>query len=169
MRIVDLIERNAVLYRDEPAVHVLGGTSVTHGELAQRARGLAAGLAARGVRRGDRIALLAGNGLVYFDVYLAAAYLGAAAVPLSTRASTSELQFMIDDAEPSLIVVDDANGGGSRGGGAVAARGGVRRGRVRGPAARAMCRATSTDAATRRTSPCRCTPAAPPAGRRACA
>ena len=107
MRIVDLIERNAVLYRDEPAVHVLGGTSVTHGELAQRARGLAAGLAARGVRRGDRIALLAGNGLVYFDVYLAAAYLGAAAVPLSTRASTSELEFMIDDAEPTLIVVDD--------------------------------------------------------------
>ena len=107
MRIVDLIERNAVLYRDEPAVHVLGSTSVTHGELAQRVRGLAAGLAARGIRQGDRVALMAGNGLVYFDVYLAAAYLGAAAVPISTRASTSEIEFLLGDAEPSMAIVDE--------------------------------------------------------------
>lgn len=109
MRIVDLIERNAVQYRDKVAVHVLGGTQVTHGELRRRATAIAAGLAARGVTRGDRIALMAQNGLAYFDVYLGAAYLGAAAVPISTRSTPSEVEYVVGDAEPALAIADAAN------------------------------------------------------------
>lgn len=109
MRIVDLIERNAVQYRDKAAVHVVGGTRLTHGELHRRVTALAAGLAARGVTKGDRIALMAANGLLFFDVYLAAAYLGASAVPISTRAARSEIEHVIGDSEPVIAIADAAN------------------------------------------------------------
>ena len=64
-----------------PALHYQGGT-VTYGAFAERVRRAAGLLAAQGVGPGDRVALMARNGLAYFDVYLAAAYLRAAAVPV---------------------------------------------------------------------------------------
>lgn len=104
MRIVDLLERNAVLYADHTAVAVAGGPSVTFAELADRVRRLAAGLESAGVGRGDRVALMAGNGLVYFDVYLAVAYLGAAAVPVNTQLTDPEVEYILSNAEPVLTV-----------------------------------------------------------------
>ncbi len=53
---------------------------------------------------GDRVALMADNGLVFFDVYLAVAYLGAAAVPLNTQLTDPELSFILSNAEPILTV-----------------------------------------------------------------
>ena len=85
MRIVDLLERDATLYPQRTAVAVDGGPSVAFAELRDRVRRLATGFEAAGVGRGDRVALMADNGLVFFDIYLAAAYLGAAAVPLNTQ------------------------------------------------------------------------------------
>ena len=73
MRVVDLLERNAGLYPTRPAAIVAGGPALDFSGLRERVRRLAGGLAASGVGHGDRIALMAGNGLVYFDVYLAAA------------------------------------------------------------------------------------------------
>jgi long-chain acyl-CoA synthetase len=47
---------------------------------------------------------MADNGLVFFDVYLAVAYLGAAAVPLNTQLTDPELSFILSNAEPILTV-----------------------------------------------------------------
>lgn len=104
MRIVDLLERDAALYPQRTAAAVHGGPSVTFLELRDRIRRLATGFEDAGVGRGDRVALMADNELVYFDVYLAAAYLGAAAVPLNTQLSDPELDFILSNAEPSLTV-----------------------------------------------------------------
>ncbi|MCY3632303.1 MAG: AMP-binding protein [bacterium] len=104
MRIVDLLERDAALYPRRIAVAVDGGPSVTFAELRDRVRRLATGLEIAGVGPGDRVALMADNGLVYFDVYLAVAYLGAAAVPLNTQLADPELAFILSNAEPSLTV-----------------------------------------------------------------
>ena len=104
MRIVDLLERDAALYPQRTAVVVDGGPSVTFAELRDRVRRLAAGFEHAGVGRGDRVALMADNGLVFFDVYLAAAYLGAAAVPLNTQLTDPELAFILPNAEPTLTV-----------------------------------------------------------------
>ncbi len=104
MRIVDLLERDAALYPQQTAVAVDGGPSVAFVELRDRVRRLATGLETAGVGPGDRVALMADNGLVFFDVYLAVAYLGAAAVPLNTQLTDPELVFILSNAEPTLTV-----------------------------------------------------------------
>ncbi|MCY3910268.1 MAG: AMP-binding protein [bacterium] len=104
MRIVDLLERDAALYPQRTAVAVDGGPSVAFAELRDRVRRLAAGLESAGVGRGDRVGLMADNGLVFFDVYLAAAYLGAAAVPLNTQLTDPELAFILSNADSTLTV-----------------------------------------------------------------
>ncbi|MYB09563.1 MAG: long-chain fatty acid--CoA ligase [Acidimicrobiia bacterium] len=104
MRIVDLLERDAALYPQRTAVAVDGGPSVTFVELRDRVRRLATGLESAGVGPGDRVALMAENGLVFFDVYLAVAYLGAAAVPLNTQLTDPELAFILSNAEPTLAL-----------------------------------------------------------------
>lgn len=104
MRIVDLLERDAALYPDKIAAVVADGPSVTFAELRDRVRRLAGGLEAAGVNPGDRVALMAGNGLDYFDVYFAVAYLGATAVPLNTQLADPELLYILSNAEPTLTV-----------------------------------------------------------------
>ena len=104
MRIVDLLERDAALYPQRTAVAVERGPSVTFADLRGRVCQLAAGLEAAGVGPGDRVALMADNGLVFFDVYLAVAYLGAAAVPLNTQFTDPELSCILSNAEPTLTL-----------------------------------------------------------------
>ncbi len=104
MRIVDLLERDAALYPERTAVAVAGGPSASFGELHDRVLRLASGLETAGVGTGDRVALMADNGLVFFDVYLAVAYLGAAAVPLNTQLTDPELSYILSNAEPILTV-----------------------------------------------------------------
>ena len=67
MRIVDLLERDAALLPQKTAVAVDGGPAVTFVELRDRVRRLATGLEDAGVGRGDRVALMADNGLVFFE------------------------------------------------------------------------------------------------------
>ncbi|MYG94206.1 MAG: acyl--CoA ligase [Acidimicrobiia bacterium] len=112
MRIVDLLERDALLFEAKTALLVADELahaveSVTFEALRNRVLRLAAGLQSCGVRSGNRIALMADNGLLHFDIYLAACYLGAAAVPLSTRWTDAELTTILSDAEPTISVADN--------------------------------------------------------------
>jgi acyl-CoA synthetase (AMP-forming)/AMP-acid ligase II len=106
MRIVDLVERNARLYADREAVAIVGGARLTHRQVRDRATRMASGLAAAGVGRGDRIGLVADNGVVYFDLYLAAAYLGAAVVPVNTHLTPPEIAYVLGHAEPVVTLAD---------------------------------------------------------------
>ena len=106
MRIVDLLERNAALYPGRTAVAVVDGPSLTFAELRDRVRRVAGGLQAAGVGHGDRVALMAGNGTVFFDAYLAVAYLGAAAVPINTQLADEEVQYILGNAEPVLTIAE---------------------------------------------------------------
>lgn len=108
MRVVDMLERDAALYASKPAV-VVDDVVTTYGELHARTRGLAAGLRARGVQRGDRVVVAADNGLLFFDAYLATAYLGAAAVPIGTRLATPEVSYIVENARPRLALADGAH------------------------------------------------------------
>ncbi len=81
------------------------GASLTYGELDARARRVAAGLAARGLRRGDRLATLTGSSPEHVAVLFACARLGVALQPLSWRLSAVELAYQLDDADPSLLLV----------------------------------------------------------------
>jgi fatty-acyl-CoA synthase len=80
--------------------------ALTWAQLEGRVARLAHLLAGLGVRRGDRVALLAENDARYFEVQFACIRLGAAFVPLNIRLSPAELRAILDDAGPALLIHD---------------------------------------------------------------
>ncbi len=103
--ITDLLARSARLYPDRHAVRIVGGPSLTYAELQERIGRVAGALARTGVGRGDRVAVMAPAGLGFFDAYLGAAWLGAAAVPFSTSLAAPEIGRQLADADPQAAIV----------------------------------------------------------------
>jgi len=99
------------LFRDraracrEHTALVDGERRLTYGALDARSDRLARVLAARGLGRGDRVALLARNCLEYVEVELACAKLGAITAALNWRLAERELAHCINLVEPRLVIV----------------------------------------------------------------
>ena len=66
----------------------------------------ALGLRERGVRPGDRVALVLRDSPWFIAAFLGAAKIGAIPVPLSTLARPDELDFMLRDSGATLTVTD---------------------------------------------------------------
>jgi acyl-CoA synthetase (AMP-forming)/AMP-acid ligase II len=105
LRLRDLLYRNADLYGDERAV-VFAGRSLTWAELTERVARLANRLAAEGIGRGSRIAVLQRNGPEVIEIFQAAAMLGATVVPVSQRLTASEAGYIVDDAAVGFAFVE---------------------------------------------------------------
>ena len=85
------------------------GRRSTYAQLNQRVARLAGHLRHEmRVRKGDRVAVLAHNCGQHFELMFACARLGAVYLPLNWRLTIPELAFIVGDAEPSLLAVDDA-------------------------------------------------------------
>jgi fatty-acyl-CoA synthase len=82
---------------------------ITYGELAGTSRRMAAALAARGVGHGDRVATLTTNSPDHVALLFACADLGIALQPLNWRLQPAEIRYQLDDAEPSLFVVEPSH------------------------------------------------------------
>lgn len=83
-----------------------GSRRLTWVEALEEVDQLASALVSRGAQRGDRIAMLLGNG-VRFPLFLfAVARMGGIAVPISIRSSAAEVAHIIDDSGARLIVHD---------------------------------------------------------------
>jgi len=78
----------------------------TIGECARRARQLAGGLAALGMRQGDRIATLLWNQPEHLELYFAVPLMGAVTHTLNPRLHADDLSYIAFDAEDRVIVVD---------------------------------------------------------------
>ena len=109
--IADVITNQAAQRPDATALTFVeaGGSvrSQTYAEM-ERCSGLAANaLLSVGVGRGDRVAVLAHNAPLYFELAFAVSRIGAALVGLNWRLAAPEIEVILDDAEPSLLVVDD--------------------------------------------------------------
>jgi fatty-acyl-CoA synthase len=85
---------------------VEGQTRFTYAELADRASAIARRLAERGVRPGDRLALLLPNGWRYGAAYLGAQLAGAVAVLVNSRLSTAEIDHVLRDSGAVAVVLD---------------------------------------------------------------
>lgn len=92
---------------DAPCL-LFGEEVIAFGELAARSDKVAGALAGQGVRPGDRIAILALSGPVFFELLFGCAKAGAIMVPINSRLSAREVGEILTDAEPALLVVDDA-------------------------------------------------------------
>ncbi|MDV7089122.1 AMP-binding protein [Rhodococcus opacus] len=100
------LERHASALPDRAALR-FGEVTVTWSRLRDRVHALADALARRGVRYGDRVALVMGNRPEFIEVLLAANVLGAIAVPLNFRLTGPEAAYILDDAGVRLIIVDE--------------------------------------------------------------
>src|SRR4051812_19527188 len=69
------------------AIETAAGRQLTYAELAQRVAQLAGGLRARGLLRGDRVAMWSENRIEYVELELAAAHLGLIVACLNWRLS----------------------------------------------------------------------------------
>ena len=82
-------------------------TSITYAELETRVARTAAGLQARAVRRGDRIAYLGPNCPELLELFFACARMGAIFVPLNARMPAPELHVFLEVADPAALVVEE--------------------------------------------------------------
>ena len=80
-------------------------TEVSYAALDRRAMRLAAGLAERGLRRGDRLATLTGTSPDHVATFFACTRLGVALQPISWRLAPVEIAYQLADAEPRLLLV----------------------------------------------------------------
>jgi acyl-CoA synthetase (AMP-forming)/AMP-acid ligase II len=105
MLLGDLVARNA-RHKARAEALIVGERTITYGELQDLIEAAARGLAARGVGKGDRVAALGRNSIEYVQLYFATARLGALLVPLSFWQRPPEIDYAVEDSEPSLLFVE---------------------------------------------------------------
>ncbi|GMQ90160.1 MAG: long-chain fatty acid--CoA ligase [Gammaproteobacteria bacterium] len=76
-------------------------------EVAQEVRSLACGLAAKGFKRGDKIAIIGDNRPRLYWAMCAAQCLGGVPVPMYQDSVAQELQFVMDHAEARFAIAED--------------------------------------------------------------
>ena len=99
--------RRAVKSAEHPAI-VFRDVETSYRELADRVDHLAAAFQDRGVGFGDRVAYLGNNHPSFVETLFATTMLGAIFVPLNTRLSIPELEYMLDDSGAMLLVSGSA-------------------------------------------------------------
>ncbi len=94
---------------EKVALRFYGGDEekvLTYQDLFADADRLAAGLAARGLRKGDRVAFFLGNRPEFVTAYLAVIRLGAVMVPINLAYRRREIAHILGDAEPRLLLTE---------------------------------------------------------------
>ncbi|HKA20667.1 MAG TPA: AMP-binding protein [Blastocatellia bacterium] len=82
---------------DHEAIVELGGERINYRQLWDRAARVAGGLRENGIERGDRVAIRLGNGLDWCLAFFGAQMAGTIAVPVNTRFSESEVEYVVSD------------------------------------------------------------------------
>ena len=90
-----VLEHHAARRPDHPMIR-FGEESVTYGEMAERVSLSAAGLRARGVGKGDIVALLSYNCIEFIETIFAANHLGAIAMPINWRLAAPEVGYILE-------------------------------------------------------------------------
>ncbi len=106
MILPDLVDWNARKYPDKTAL-VFEGRRYSYAEMKRRIDSLASSLRRLGVSGGDRVAVLAPNCSQLFELYFVVARLGAILVPLNTRLNSNEMLYIMTDATPVALVVEE--------------------------------------------------------------
>ena len=103
--IYQVIRRNAKVLVDKTAL-ISGDNNITYGQLLDHVDQLASGLVRVGLKKGDRIGVLARNSLEYIYLYGAAAKIGAIMLPVNWRLNPREVEYVISDGRPRVLFVD---------------------------------------------------------------
>ncbi|MGI5132333.1 class I adenylate-forming enzyme family protein [Pseudonocardia sp. CA-107938] len=101
--LTDVTRRGARRFADRTAVST-SGSALTYAELDRDTDRLSAALRELGVRRGDRVAIMAENCVELVVVAFAAMKAGAWFVPLNFRYGPEELAYVLADTTPRVVV-----------------------------------------------------------------
>jgi len=111
MYVGDTLGRRALYSPDQLAVVDAGKTphrTFTYSELNNRANRLANWLRdGAGIQKGDRVAILAYNGVEYLDTFFACGKLGAILVCLNWRLHWREMLQLIEKTAPKVMIYSD--------------------------------------------------------------
>src|SRR3954471_24463346 len=102
---LNFLHRRALVMADRVAV-VHGERRYTYAELAQRAGRLASSLREAGVERGDRVAVLCPNTPAILEAHYGVPAAGGILVAINTRLSKDEVEYILSDSEPKVVIVD---------------------------------------------------------------
>jgi acyl-CoA synthetase (AMP-forming)/AMP-acid ligase II len=100
--VYDIFKRNARVFRKRIAIQS-EDRRITFGELHDQVSAVSGWLTSRGIRRGDRIAVLTKNRPEFFPLLGGAAALGAIVVPINFRLSGEEMSHILTDTRPDLF------------------------------------------------------------------
>jgi len=103
----DLLERTARRVPDKIAL-VAAGQRFTYAQIESDASRLARGLRARGVARGDRVAIFADNGVEVVVGIFAALKAGAVFMPVNSLTRGDKLAYLLNDSRAACLVTTQA-------------------------------------------------------------
>lgn len=86
---------------------VCGGERVSYGALQECAARLAGMLAARGIVKGDVVAVLMKNSAAFIEIALAVSHAGAVLLPINFRLAAEEVEYILGHAGAKLLFVDE--------------------------------------------------------------
>ncbi len=94
---------------ERPATIALreGGRVQSYAALEENSARICGGLAALGLRKGDRVAYLGKNSELYFTLFFAAARMGVVMVPVGWRLAPPEWAYIINDTQAQILFLGD--------------------------------------------------------------
>ena len=101
----DLINANAETYPDTPFLN-FNDEIVTYKDLDERTDAFANYLLKKGVQRGDAVSFMMNNSPQFFYTLLGAQKVGAMGVPISCWWQAPEVEFLVNDCRPKVLVAD---------------------------------------------------------------
>jgi len=107
MHAAELLSKRAELTPDREALYETAtGRRYTYHQLNERANRAANFLREElGVEKGDRVSILANNGIEYLDLFYGVAKIGAIFAPLNWRLVAAELTYIVNDNRPKVLIV----------------------------------------------------------------
>ncbi len=100
--IYDFISRNARLYPDRDSI-IFKNVRLSHRQYKEKCDRIAAGLIRSGIKKGDRIGVVAQNCLEFMVLYGAAAKIGAIILPVNWRFQQDEVKYVLNDCTPKFV------------------------------------------------------------------
>ena len=103
----DLLRRSARAHAGHPAI-VFQDRTTTHAQFDAASDRIAAGLAARGIRPGERVGLYGPNSDAFALAYFGILKAGATVLPLNLLLNPKEIAYILHDAEAAALIYHEA-------------------------------------------------------------
>jgi len=100
-----MLQHQARAFGSRPLL-AIGKQRWSHAEGADAAAARAGALAAAGVERGDRVAVMCSNRIEFVEAFLGCGWLGAIVVPINTASMGPQLEYFLADSQARLLVIE---------------------------------------------------------------